>query len=137
LGAGIFRLNTDPSLLSYFPEKLRHDLERIDRTGGSSVMEIVIRDSRGRKLDSNESYERLWQLQSSLEQNPDIGTVISLPILMAEGEEFPLWVMLGTLLVLPSALFFLPTVASWGSRAGRGQAKRGDRQRRRPQTDRE
>jgi predicted RND superfamily exporter protein len=89
LGAGIFRLNTDPSLLSYFPEELRRGLERVDRTGGSSVLELVIRDSRGRKLDSNESYERLWQLHNDLERDREVGSVISLPILMAEGENFP------------------------------------------------
>jgi predicted RND superfamily exporter protein len=89
LGLGIFRLNTDPSLLSYFPGELRRDLQRVDHTGGSSVMEIVLRDSGGGKLDSNEAYERLWQLQKTLERDPEIGTVISLPLLMAEGENFP------------------------------------------------
>ena len=89
LGLGVFRLDTDPSLLSYFPEELRHGLERVDRSGGSSVIELVIRDSRGRKLDNNESYERLWQLQRDLERDREIGTVISLPLLMAEGEDFP------------------------------------------------
>ena len=89
LGTGIFRLNTDPSLLSYFPEELKRGLERVDRAGGSSVLELVIRDSRGRKLDSNESYERLWQLHNDLERDREVGSVISLPILMAEGEKFP------------------------------------------------
>src|SRR5919109_3548493 len=89
LGVGIFRLNTDPSLLSYFSEDLRRGLERVDRTGGSSVLELVVKDSRGRKLDSNESYERLWQLHNDLERDREVGSVISLPILMAEGEKFP------------------------------------------------
>jgi predicted RND superfamily exporter protein len=94
LGAGILRLNTDPSLLSYFPEKLRRSLEHVDRTGGSGLMEIVLRDSRGRKLDHNEAYEDLWQLQRSLEQDPDIGTVISLPMVMAEGGRSPFSILL-------------------------------------------
>jgi len=89
LGAGIFRLNTDPSLLSYFSEDLRRGLEHVDQSGGSSVLELVIRDSRGRKLDDNESYERLWQLHNDLERDREIGSVISLPILMAKGENFP------------------------------------------------
>jgi len=89
LGMGIFRLNTDPSLLSYFPKKLRQSLEHVDRNGGSGLMEIVLRDSRGRKLDTDEAYEGLWKLQRTLEQDPEIGTVISLPILMAEGERSP------------------------------------------------
>jgi predicted RND superfamily exporter protein len=89
LGTGVSRLNTDPALLSYFPETLRQSLERVDRTGGSSLMEIVIRDARGRTLDSSETYEHLWQLQRDLEDDRNIGTVISLPMLMAEGEKFP------------------------------------------------
>lgn len=89
LGLGILRLNTDPSLLSYFPEDLQRALERVDRTGGSSVMEVVLRDARGRKLDNDESYDRLWRLQRDLERDPEIGTLISLPLLMAEGSEFP------------------------------------------------
>ena len=52
-------------------------------------MELVIRDSRSRKLDNNESYERLWRLQRDLERDREIGSVISLPLLMAEGENFP------------------------------------------------
>jgi uncharacterized protein len=89
LGVGIFRLDTDPSLLSYFPKHLRRGLERVDRAGGSSIMEIVIRDSRGARLDNNESFERLWQLQRHLEEDREIGSVISLPLLMAEGGKFP------------------------------------------------
>ena len=89
LGAGIFRLNTDPSLLSYFPEQLRRGLERVDQSGGSSLLEIVLRDSRGSKLDTNEAYERLWRLQYALERDPEVGTIISLPMLMAEGKDFP------------------------------------------------
>jgi predicted RND superfamily exporter protein len=86
---GIFRLDTDPTLLSYFPEKLRQSLEHVDRNGGSGLMEIVLRDSRGRKLDTDEAYEGLWKLQRSLEKDPDVGTVISLPMLMAEGDRSP------------------------------------------------
>lgn len=89
LGAGIFRLNTDPSLLSYFPGQLRRGLERVDRSGGSSLLEIVLRDSRGRKLASDEAYDRLWQLQRALERDSEVGTIVSLPMLMAEGKDFP------------------------------------------------
>ncbi|MBI2231824.1 MAG: MMPL family transporter [Deltaproteobacteria bacterium] len=89
LGAGIYRLNTDPSLLSYFPEGLKRGLEHVDRTGGSSLMELVIKDARGHKLDTNEAYDRLWRLQQDLERDPENGTVVSLPLLMAEGEKFP------------------------------------------------
>jgi predicted RND superfamily exporter protein len=89
LGMGIFRLNTEPSLLSYFPEELRRGLERVDQSGGSSLLEIVLRDSRGRPLASGEAYERLWRLQAALERDPEVGTVVSLPMLMSEGKDFP------------------------------------------------
>ncbi|MBI4522348.1 MAG: MMPL family transporter [Deltaproteobacteria bacterium] len=89
LGMGVLRLNKDPSLLSYFPDQLRQGLELVDQTGGSSLLEIVLRDSRGRKLATNEAYERLWRLQNALERDPEVGTVISLPMLMAEGKDFP------------------------------------------------
>jgi hypothetical protein len=89
LAPGIFRLNTEPSLLSYFPEELRRGLERVDQSGGSSLLEIVLRDSRGRLLATDEAYERLWRLQNALERNPEIGAIVSLPMLMAEGKDFP------------------------------------------------
>lgn len=89
LAPGIFRLNTEPSLLSYFPEELRRGLERVDQSGGSSLLEIVLRDPRGRPLATDEAYERLWRLQNALERNPEIGAIVSLPMLMAEGKDFP------------------------------------------------
>ncbi len=89
---GLFRLNTDPSLLSYFSEgsELREGLEFIDRNGGSSPAELVVRRASGDRLDNEESYEALWRLHHSLQKHPEVGTVISLPALLAEANNHPL-----------------------------------------------
>ncbi|HBR15823.1 MAG TPA: hypothetical protein DD723_09855 [Candidatus Omnitrophica bacterium] len=81
-------LNTDPSLISYFSEKskITEGLKYIDRNGGSSPLIIVIKDAGGERLNTNQIYHRLWALQKDLEKNPDIGTVVSLPVLLAEGK---------------------------------------------------
>jgi len=84
---GLWRLNTDPSLLEYFKggSELRLGLDRIDRTGGSVPLKIAVTDTEGAPLNTDEAYKRLWELQKSLEQDPDVGTVISLPVLLAEA----------------------------------------------------
>jgi predicted RND superfamily exporter protein len=89
---GLGKINTDPSLLSYFAGKseLREGLEYIDRNGGSSPFKIVLRDAHGAKLNTKNAYERLWKLQEALEQEPSVGVVISLPIILAEANRAPL-----------------------------------------------
>jgi uncharacterized protein len=89
---GLFRVNTDPSLLSYFKKgsELRQGLEHIDRNGGSSPLDIVVRDRGGATLNNKRAYERLWELQEDLERDPAVGTVISLPVIMAEADRAPL-----------------------------------------------
>lgn len=88
----LWELNTDPSLLSYFSNNSEiHDgLLYIDKNGGSSPLVIVINDKDGQTLDSNKIYQRLWELQQDLERQPDVGTILSLPTLMAEGKRLPL-----------------------------------------------
>ena len=92
LGFGLTRLDTDPSLLSYFKpnEELRDGLEAVDRNGGSNPMTIVLSDANGAKLDTDEAYQKMWSLQGALENNKNVGTVISLPTLLAEGDRAPL-----------------------------------------------
>ena len=89
---GLGRVNTDPSLLSYFRKggELRNGLEYIDRNGGSSPLNLVIRDKAGEKFSSGSVYKRLWKLHEALEAGPAVGTVVSLPIIMAEGKRSPL-----------------------------------------------
>ena len=92
LATGILRLDTDPSLLAYFDDdgKIHRGLSALERDGGTSPLELVVRRSDGERLDQSGSYERMWRLQQALESDPAVGTVVSLPVLMAEADRFPL-----------------------------------------------
>jgi len=82
------RVDTDPTLPTYFADgtRLRNGLEAIDRAGGSSPLDMVVADKKGRGLDSDEAFERLVALQDRLERHPDVGVVLSVAALMAETE---------------------------------------------------
>lgn len=86
---GLLLLDTDPDLLSYFSEgdEVREGLERIDREGGSSPLDLVIRDAGGRPLTEDDVVDRMWALQESFEAHAGVGVVISLPVLLAEADE--------------------------------------------------
>jgi uncharacterized protein len=89
---GLFMLNTDPSLLSFFEKggSLREGLEYIDDNGGSTPLDIVIRDKAGQMLTNRQNYNRLWQLHTALESEKSIGSIISLPVILAEGKRRPI-----------------------------------------------
>jgi predicted RND superfamily exporter protein len=84
---GIPRLNTDPTLFDYFKKgrQPREGLAYIDRNGGSNPLIILITPREGGKLSTKEQYQKMWELQDDLEQHKGVGTVLSLPVLMAEG----------------------------------------------------
>ncbi len=86
---GLWMANTDPSLLSFFNKnsKLEHDLTYIDQHGGSSPLILLIKTASGEKLDTEGSYQKLWRLQWNLEQYQEIGTIVSLPVLMAQAKQ--------------------------------------------------
>jgi uncharacterized protein len=92
LSFGLRNLNTDPSLLDYFKkgQEPREGLAYVDRNGGSNPLTLVVESSDGAKLDNKEQYQRMWDLQDALEDHRGVGTVISLPVLMAEGHRRPL-----------------------------------------------
>jgi len=92
LGLGLPKLDTDPGLLTYFAEgsELRDGLERIDRDGGSSTLNIAIRDASGARLDENEVYERMWVFQDALEADSAVGVVLSPPVLLGHARTLPL-----------------------------------------------
>jgi len=102
LGLGLPKLDTDPGLLTYFAEgsELRDGLERIDRDGGSSTLNIAIRDAGGARLDENEVYERMWIFQDALEADSAVGAVLSPPVLLGHARTLPLanFLSLSTLL---------------------------------------
>lgn len=83
-----WRVNTDPSLPSYFAEQdhVRAGLEAIDHAAGSSTLDVVVTDARGRTLDDDQAYQRLQALQQQLERHPNVGTVLSIGLLMAEAD---------------------------------------------------
>ena len=87
LGFGVPRLDTDPGLLTYFAEgaELRTGLERIDRDGGSSTLNIAIRDASGGSIDDDEVYDRMWIFQDALEADSAVGAVVSPPVLLAHA----------------------------------------------------
>src|SRR5438093_1144868 len=87
LGLGLTRLNTDPNLLEYFKphQELRDGLEYVDRNGGSNPLTLVVAAADGSTLNSKDAYKQMWGLQTGLEDHKGVGTVVSLPVLMAEG----------------------------------------------------
>ena len=91
LSLGLTRLKTDPSLFDYFKEgrEPREGLEYVDRNGGSNPLTVVIAAKNGQRLDNKDEYDKLWELQDAFEDQKDVGSVISLPVLMAEGHRHP------------------------------------------------
>lgn len=89
---GLFRLNTDPSLLNYFEKDsdLFEGLAFVDRNGGSSPLKLVVRLKDGGRLDTEAGYEAMWNLHNDLLAEKNVGTVISLPALLAEANSHPL-----------------------------------------------
>src|SRR5205823_2166192 len=81
----------DPSLLDYFKphQELRDGLEYVDRHGGSNPITLVVSASDGSRLNTDAAYEKMWKLHGALENYKDVGTVISLPTLLAEGDRTP------------------------------------------------
>ena len=92
MAPGVHRLNTDPSLLSYFNEDgpVYEGLAHIDRNGGSSPLTLVVKLADDARLDTSEAYGRMWDMQGEMSQLPGVGTIISLPVLMAEGDRNPI-----------------------------------------------
>lgn len=86
------RLDTDPSLLSFFASggELRRGLERIDRLGGSSPLLLEVKDPRGGRLDQGDGPSRLAALAAALERDPQVGSALGLPVLLAEAGLNPL-----------------------------------------------
>src|SRR5438128_4733687 len=91
LGFGLKRVNTDPSLLDYFKphQELRDGLEYVDRSGGCNPLTLVVSAADGSKLNTDAAYQKMWKLHGALENYKDVGTVVSLPTLLAEGDRTP------------------------------------------------
>lgn len=100
-GSGVRQIDTDPNLLSYFaPEsELRHGLEMIDRSGGSSPLLFVVTTPDGGPFDQKAELELLASVQQRFDADPAVGTALSLPVLVEEARRNPLAMLLplGTL----------------------------------------
>lgn len=84
---GVFRLVTDPSLLAFFKPSsaLAQGLTQIDADGGSSPLSLVVRDPNGAALDDEPQIVKLRAIQAALDQEPAVGTAISLIPLLDEA----------------------------------------------------
>ena len=102
LGTGVPKLDTDPGLLTYFTEgsSLREGLERIDLDGGSSPLNIAVRDAQGGRIDEEVVNERMWAFQDALEADSAVGVVLSPAVLLGHARLQPLarFLSLSTLL---------------------------------------
>jgi predicted RND superfamily exporter protein len=103
--AGILRVNTDPGLLTYFGEgtQLREGLEQIDSDGGSSTLDIVVRDSTGARLDMPAGFAKLEELHAALEEDPAVGVALSPTVLVGHARTLPLAALLPTPMLLDIA----------------------------------
>src|SRR5437660_3623876 len=91
LAFGLKQVNTDPSLLDYFRphQELRDGLEYVDRNGGCNPLTLVGSSADGPQFNTDAAYQKMWTLHGALENYDDVGTVISLPTLLAEGDRTP------------------------------------------------
>lgn len=92
LGTGLPRVDTDPSLLTYFDKDsdLYAGLARIDRDGGSSPLDIVVEDPAGRPVSDAEVFSRLEDIQVAFERDPAVGVVLSPTVLIEHARTIPL-----------------------------------------------
>ncbi len=86
-GVGLKKLNTDPSLLSYFKpgSEIRQGLDYIDRNGGSSLLNIVVRDFGEGKMNTRKAHKRLLRLNEALESGPAVGSALSMAVILSEA----------------------------------------------------
>ena len=106
-GTGIARLDTDPSLLSYFgpDSEIRRGLERIDADGGTSTLDIVVRGDDGQTVDARPVFAAMEALQERLEDDPAVGVVLSPTVLIGHARTIPLagFLPIGMLLDIASS----------------------------------
>ena len=104
VGAGLWKLDTDPGLLTYFREgsELRRGLEAIDDDGGSSTLKVIVRDGAGGELGTSAVYAEIWAFQEALEADASVGVVVSPAVLLEHARSQPLagFLPLGLLLEL-------------------------------------
>jgi predicted RND superfamily exporter protein len=92
LAAGVPRVNTDPGLLTYFGEgtELRDGLEQMDLDGGSSTLDLVVRDIEGERLDAPGTFREMEALHAAIEADSAVGVALSPTVLVAHARTLPL-----------------------------------------------
>ena len=92
IALGVPRLNTDPSLLTYFSEasEIREGLDRIDADGGTSTLDIVVQGVDGGRVDSAPVFAAMESLQTALEADQAVGVVLSPTVLIGHARTIPL-----------------------------------------------
>jgi predicted RND superfamily exporter protein len=102
---GVLRVNTDPGLLTYFGEgtELRDGLEQMDADGGSSTLDIVVRDPAGERLDAAPGFAKLEVLHAALEADPAVGVALSPTVLVGHARTLPLAALLPAPMLLDIA----------------------------------
>ena len=115
-GTGVWRLDTDPSLLDYFDEAgpIRPGLELVDRDGGSSPLLFAVVDRDGERLDNAAAYDRMWEFHDSLEADAATGIVLSPAPLLAHARAQPL----ASFLPIPILLELLERIEGGGIASG-------------------
>lgn len=101
---GLPRIDTDPGLLAYFDDEgeIRDGLEVIDAAGGSSPLRVLFRDAAvegedpATRLDTDDALARLGAVQEELEDDPAVGTALSLAPLIDEATRIPMAAMMST-----------------------------------------
>ncbi|MCA9401915.1 MAG: MMPL family transporter, partial [Candidatus Omnitrophica bacterium] len=92
---GLLNIKSDPSLLSYFSKssEIYQGFSYIDHNGGSSPLLLVVRSKDDQPLNTSNTYNKLSNLQEALEQHRAVGSVISLPVLIAQAKKTALgWI---------------------------------------------
>ena len=107
---GLGRLTTDPSLLEYFDSRgeLFAGLSAIDRDGGSSPLTMVLTSPDGKPLHRGDAFERFQAVQAAVDEDPAVGSALSLTVVLGEARRQPLAGFLSAdqlLALLDSAVF--------------------------------
>lgn len=98
-------LDLDPSLISFFSPKseITEGLKYIDAHGGSNPLVIIIKSRTDEPLSTKANVRKLLDLQDQLEAQPDVGTLLSMPLLVEEARRSSSW----------SVLFSNQTLLKW------------------------
>ncbi len=88
LGFGIFQFNSDPSIINYFSKgsEARKSMLALDENGGSSTLRLIVSNPYLVYLDNDEAYHALSSLHNELANHKDVGSVMSLALVMKEAK---------------------------------------------------